>query len=67
MYSLITKAIPGFQSALSDEQVFRTFAPLQLKNAVTELFQQLEMRVRLAGQKTDGDEEQKGDFMRMVH
>jgi hypothetical protein len=43
MYTSIIKTLPLLQSALSDEQVFRLFAPLQLKNAVTELFQQLEM------------------------
>jgi hypothetical protein len=43
MYTLIIKAIPSFQSAISDENVFRILAPLQLKNTVTELFQQLEI------------------------
>lgn len=68
MYTSIIKTLPLLQSALSDEQVFRLFAPLQLKNAVTELFQQLEMQVRLARQQTAGEEEeQKEDFMKMVH
>jgi hypothetical protein len=34
MYSLIIKALPDFQIALSEEQVFCEFAPLQLKNVV---------------------------------
>jgi hypothetical protein len=33
---------------------------------VSELFQQLKIQVRLAGQQTAGEEEQKGDFMSMV-
>jgi uncharacterized protein YktB (UPF0637 family) len=51
MYILIIKKLPDFQIALSDDQVFRTFAPLQLKNPVSELFQQLQMLVRLAGRQ----------------
>ena len=67
MYTLIIKAIPSFQIAISDENVFRTLAPLQLKNTVTELFQQLEIQVRLASQQTvREEEEQQQDFMRMV-
>jgi hypothetical protein len=41
MHALIIKAQPYFQNALSDEVVFTTFAPSQLKNAITELFQLL--------------------------
>jgi hypothetical protein len=47
--------------------VFRTLAPLQLKNTVFELFQQLEIKMRLVSQQTAGrEEEQQEDFMRMV-
>jgi hypothetical protein len=61
MYALIIRALPDFQIALSDDQVFYTFAPLQLKNAVSELFQQLKMHLRLAG-----GEELKEDFMSVL-
>ncbi len=66
MYTLIIKALPEFQFALTDDQVFCTLAPTQLKNAVSELFQQLKMQVRLAGKQTAGEEEQKRDFHSMV-
>ena len=66
MYTLIIKAQPDFQIALSEDQVFCTFAPPQLKNTVGELFQQLKIQVRLAGQQTAEGEEQKGDFISMV-
>ena len=46
--------------------MFRTFAPIQLKNAVTDLFQQLEIQVRIAGRQTAGEEEQIGESMSMV-
>jgi hypothetical protein len=62
MYALIIRALYDFQIALSDDQVFCTFAPLQLKNAVSELFHQLKIQVRLAG-----GEESKEDFMSAVH
>ena len=61
MYAVIIMALPDFQIALSDDQVFCTFAPLQLKNAVSELFQQLKMQVRFIGR-----EELKEDFMSAV-
>lgn len=66
MYTLIIKTLPEFLSALSDEQVFRTFAPPQLKNAVSDLFQQLEIQVRIAGRKTTGEKEQKRESMSMA-
>ena len=58
MYALIIRALYDFQIALSDDQVFCTFAPLQLKNAVSELFHQLKMQVRLPG----GGEELKESY-----
>jgi hypothetical protein len=39
MYVLIIKAQPEFKSALSEEEVFTSFAPPQLEDAVSELFQ----------------------------
>jgi hypothetical protein len=47
MYSIIIKALPDFQIAVSDDQVFSTFAPHQLKNAVGQLFRQLKMKLSL--------------------
>ena len=61
LYSLIIRALPDFQIALSDDQVFCTFAPLQLKNAVSELFLQIKNAVRFAG-----GEELKDDFLGAV-
>jgi hypothetical protein len=61
LYSVIIRELPDFQIALSDDQVFCTFAPLQLKNAVSELFLQLKNAVRFAG-----GEELKEDFMGAV-
>ena len=66
MYTLIIKALPEFQYALSDDQIFCTLAPPQLKNAVSELFQQLKIQASLAGQQRAGEEEQKGDVISMV-
>jgi hypothetical protein len=39
MYALIIKAQPDFQSALSEEELLTSFAPPQLADAVSELFQ----------------------------
>jgi hypothetical protein len=62
MYAFIIRALPVIQIELSEDQVFCTFAPLQLKNAVSELFQLLKiMQVRFAGV-----EELKEDFMSEV-
>ena len=41
MYSSIVRALPDFQIALSDEQIFSAFSPIQLKNTLSELFSQL--------------------------
>jgi hypothetical protein len=62
MHALIIKAQPDFQNALTDEEVFATFAPSQLKNATRELFQQLKKQVHLAGQQRAQDD----DFMSVV-
>jgi regulator of sirC expression with transglutaminase-like and TPR domain len=65
MYYIIIKALPDFQIALSDDQVFSTFAPHQLKYAVGELFRQLKKKLRLDAQQSAEDE--KEDFFSMVH
>lgn len=57
MYAVIIKAQPDFQKALTDEEAFTTFAPPQLKNATSELFQQLKKQVHLAGQQRAEDED----------
>jgi hypothetical protein len=41
IYTVIIKILPDFQNSLSEDQVFSTFAPAQIKNAVTELFREL--------------------------
>jgi hypothetical protein len=56
MYYVIIKALPDFQIALSDDQVFSTFAPHQLKYAVGELFRQLKKKLCLDAQKSAEDE-----------
>ena len=50
MYALIIKAQPDFRNALTDEDVFTVFAPPQLKNATSELFQKLKKQA-LAGKQ----------------
>jgi hypothetical protein len=41
MYALIVKALPDLQKSLPEDQVFSKFAPYQLKQTVTDLFQLL--------------------------
>jgi hypothetical protein len=41
MYALIIKALPGIRQELHEDQVFYEFAPKQLKDTVTDLFQLL--------------------------
>ena len=41
LFSFINKQLPDFQYVLPEDQVLSTFAPIQLKNAVKEIFQQL--------------------------
>jgi hypothetical protein len=41
MYSSIIRELPDFQISLSEDLVFSSFAPVQLKNTVIELFEQV--------------------------
>ena len=61
MYALIIKAQPDFRNALTDEDVFTVFAPPQLKNATSELFQKLKKQA-LAGKQRAQDQ----DVMRVM-
>jgi hypothetical protein len=51
MFTVIIKRLPDFQTSLSDDQVFSAFAPIQLKNAVIELFRELKYQVRHGSQE----------------
>jgi hypothetical protein len=64
MYSSINKALPIFQKALSDDQVFYEFAPEQLKNTVSTLFKQLKKYAVSVPQKKADVEELKQDIMK---
>jgi hypothetical protein len=59
MYSSIIKALPDFQIALSDDKVFSEFAPIQLKNIVSELFLELKKHVSHSCQRRVDIEELK--------
>jgi hypothetical protein len=62
MYSIIIKELPDFQSALSDKKVISKLAPQKLKNAVSELFRQLKMKVQLASKQRYEDNEKVEDL-----
>ena len=63
MYSSIVKALPDFQIALSDEQIFSAFAPIQLKNTLSELFSHLKKFYGTGPEKRANLEELKEDMM----
>jgi hypothetical protein len=67
MYSLIIKKLPIFQKALSDDQVFYEFAPIQLKVTVSELFKELKKRAGSSPQKKADLEELKEGIMNKRH
>jgi hypothetical protein len=67
MYSSIIKAWPNFQKALSDDQIFSEFAPVQLKNTVSVLFKQLRKHASPGPQKNAPVEELKEDIMKSRH
>jgi hypothetical protein len=54
--------MPIFQKALSDDQVFYEFAPIQLKNTVSALFRQLKKHASSGPQKKGDVEELKEDI-----
>ena len=62
MYSIIIKAEPDFQMGLSEDQVFYSIAPIQLKNSVNELFQELNKPAYVETKNRSEDEEIKEGF-----
>jgi hypothetical protein len=51
--------------ALSEDQLFSSFAPIQLKNSVNELFLELNNSANAATKNRSDDEEIKEGFIRM--